>query len=185
MLGEGAEKVLGQGLPDLTGRAAGTPEAALPGAGAAPETPVEGRAALRRTDGSELPVQISTAPLGPHAEEGRVTVITDLSAHEQTERELRGREARYAALAANFPNGAVVLFDRDLRYLIAGGEGLADVGLSRETVEGRRPDEIFPPEVTAVVVPDHRAALDGRRTERELTFFGRSYAVQTFPVPDE
>ncbi len=173
MLGEGAERVLGQGLPDLTG-----PDAAQ-------EPPVEGRTALRRADGSTLPVQISTAPLGPQAEEGRVTVITDLSAHEQTERELRGREARYAALAANFPNGAVVLFDRDLRYLIAGGEGLADVGLSRETVEGRRPDEIFSPEVHAVVVPDHLAALAGQRSERELTFFGRSYAVQTFPVPDE
>ena len=126
---------------------------------------------------------LSSVALAPKDGGGRVTVITDLSARQQAERELQQREARYHALAANFPGGAVVLFDRELRYLIADGTGLADVGLTRETMEGRLLFEIFPPEVSEVIAPDHLAALDGASSERELTFFGHTYMVQTFPVP--
>jgi hypothetical protein len=36
-----------------------------------------------------------------------------------------------------FPEGAIVVFDEELRYLCAGGQGLAIVGLTPEMIEGR------------------------------------------------
>ncbi len=45
-----------------------------------------------------------------------------------------------------FPQGALIVFDHDLRYLCAGGLGLDDVGLSRAMLEGRTVSEVFPPE---------------------------------------
>jgi hypothetical protein len=50
----------------------------------------------------------------------------------------------YRIMARNFPNGAVLLFDRDLRYTLADGIGLAEVGLFSEMVEGKTIWEVFP-----------------------------------------
>jgi len=43
-----------------------------------------------------------------------------------------------------FPHGAIIVFDHNLRYLSAGGLGLADVGLSREILEGQNDLRGFP-----------------------------------------
>ena len=40
-------------------------------------------------------------------------------------------------LGRNFPGGALLVFDEQLRFLAAGGGGLADVGLSRQLIEGK------------------------------------------------
>src|ERR1700683_2412749 len=53
----------------------------------------------------------------------------------------------------SFPQGALVVFDHDLRYLCAGGLGLADVGLSQAMLEGYTIFEVFPPEVVAFMEP--------------------------------
>jgi hypothetical protein len=36
-----------------------------------------------------------------------------------------------------FPEGAIIVFDDDLRYLCAGGNGLSTVGLTQAMVEGK------------------------------------------------
>src|SRR5436309_5459278 len=46
---------------------------------------------------------------------------------QRAEAELRRREALYRSILSQFPNGAVLLFDRDLRYRLAEGQGLAEV----------------------------------------------------------
>ena len=87
-------------------------------------------------------------------------------------------------LISSFPQGAVFAFDRDLRYLAAGGMGLGDVGLSREALEGRTIFEAFPPETVAVIEPHYRAALDGLTTTWDVPYQGRVYAQRLGPVRD-
>ena len=62
----------------------------------------------------------STVPTASRKPKSREAVIADLAA------------AGDHPLMYAFPQGAVFAFDEDLRYLSAGGRGLADVGLSRE-----------------------------------------------------
>ncbi|UQN10073.1 diguanylate cyclase domain-containing protein [Deinococcus sp. QL22] len=140
---------------------------------------------FRRRDGSVMSGVVNSAPLVGSDGVGAITVITDLTAHEAAERDIRDREARYRTLAAHFPEGAVVLFDRDLRYLLADGAGLGAVGLRRETMEGKTLHQIFPPKIALALEPDHLAALEGQPSVRELEFAQRTYLVQTFPVPGE
>ncbi|THF70253.1 diguanylate cyclase [Deinococcus sp. Arct2-2] len=140
---------------------------------------------FRRKDGSVMSGMVNSVPLMGTDGLGAVTVITDLTAHETAERDVRDREARYRTLAAHFPEGAVVLFDRDLRYLLADGAGLESVGLRRETMEGNTVYDIFPPQIARAIAPDHLAALQGQSSVRELEFGSRTYLVQTFPVPGE
>lgn len=87
-------------------------------------------------------------------------------------------------LMRSFPEGAVFAWDHDLRYLSAGGQGLADVGLSRELLEGRTIFEVFPPETASAIEPLYRAALEGRSTIVDVPFRDHVYSQHLSPVLD-
>ncbi len=94
-------------------------------------------------------------------------------------------EEHYRSLAQNLPNGAVALFDQDLRYIFAEGPGLAAIGLSKEAVEGRTIWEIFPPETCAIIESSYRAALAGQAATVEAPVADRFLLMQTGPVKSE
>ncbi len=83
-----------------------------------------------------------------------------------------------------FPQGAVIVFDADLRYLSAGGLGLAEVGLSREMMEGNTIFEVFPPEVVAVIEPLYRQALLGLESSMDVPYQDRIYLQRLGPLRD-
>ena len=101
---------------------------------------------------------------------------------QRAETELRRREALYRSIFSQFPNGAVLLFDRDLRYRLAEGRGLAEVGLSKAGLEGRTIWEALPAETCAAIEPAYRDALAGQATSFEVPFGGRHYAVHVSPL---
>ncbi len=92
------------------------------------------------------------------------------------------RDEQYRALARAFPDGAIVLFDHDLRYVIADGAALANVGLSPERMEGKTLWEVLPPDVAAASEPRYRQALEGTESTFEYPYGGRIYSVQVVPV---
>lgn len=95
---------------------------------------------------------------------------------------LRMSEARYRSLVRHFPNGTVYVFDRDLRYLIAGGDALAVFGLTPEQLEGHTIWECLPPDLIAVAEPLYRATLDGTAAiEHEQHYHGHIF--RRIPVP--
>jgi PAS domain S-box-containing protein len=98
---------------------------------------------------------------------------------------LRRSEERYRALAENFPNGVVMLFDHELRYLVVDGMELKKTGVSKEDLEGKTIWESLPPKTCATIEPHYRAALEGRETLFEVQFAGNLYEVRALPVYDE
>lgn len=82
----------------------------------------------------------------------------------------------------SFPHGAVIVFDHDLRFLSVGGLGLADVGLSREALEGKTIYEAFPLETAALIEPLYRAALAGESTTFDVPYSGRTFTQRLAPV---
>ncbi|HEY9607566.1 MAG TPA: PAS domain S-box protein [Allocoleopsis sp.] len=99
--------------------------------------------------------------------------------------ELTQSEQLYRTMARNFPNGVVLLFDRDLRYILAEGKGLATVGLSKESMEGKTLWEALPPDTCIQIEPTYRAALAGTVTVTEVSHENRIYVVHTLPVKNE
>lgn len=93
-------------------------------------------------------------------------------------------EERYRALAENFPNGSVILFDRDLRFIVADGQGLQAVGLSKEQLEGKTIGQSLPVETVAVIEPHFRRALAGEESVFQVDFADRIYEVHALPVRD-
>jgi len=81
-----------------------------------------------------------------------------------------------------FPQGIIIVFDSDLRYISAGGLGMADLGMSREMMEGKTIFEVFPPEVVAEIEPLYRQALAGRESAVDVPYLGHIYLQRLAPL---
>ena len=103
----------------------------------------------------------------------------------ERERTLRESQRRYRTLVENFPDGAVFLFDHDLRYVLAGGAELPSVDPSGDDIEGKTSHDLFPDELADELADSYRRALSGRRNAFEREFRGARYRIQTLPVRDE
>ena len=88
-------------------------------------------------------------------------------------------------LIDHFPNGAVVLFDPELRFLVAGGQGLAEAGLPPHFLEGKTVWEAFDPAVAALNDPLMRAALEGRASTSEVSYGERVYELRVLPIRND
>ena len=104
----------------------------------------------------------------------------------QRERErLLGHEEFVRQLLANFPNGSVNVFDRDLRYLLAEGRGLEEEGMESEMLVGKTVYELFPKESADLVGPYYRRAFSGETVEFELPLGERTYVISAAPLRKE
>jgi C4-dicarboxylate-specific signal transduction histidine kinase len=110
-----------------------------------------------------------------------------LDAREEAERareEARRSALLYAAVARNFPNGAIGLYDRDLRFVLFDGTRVAAGGDPGSRV-GRTLAEIVPPDAYHRIVGAHREALEGREGRAEAVIGGRTLEIATRPVRDD
>jgi PAS domain S-box-containing protein len=109
----------------------------------------------------------------------------DITQRKQVEASLREGEQLLRHLTRNIPGGSLNVFDKDLRYLFAEGQGLSMVGLSTETLVGKTLSELFPPEAVDFVTPYYRRTLAGETLDFELEFGGQWFIINTAPLEDE
>jgi len=117
--------------------------------------------------------------------EGDVLNLREITDRKEREKELREEKNRHRALVDGFPNGAVFLFDENLRFNIAGGTELDNVELSPEDIEGRTLHEVFPEETVEKHEPYYRKALEGEEACFENTYEDNVYRVWTVPVRND
>jgi signal transduction histidine kinase len=88
-------------------------------------------------------------------------------------------------IAENSPNGAIVMFDRDLRLLIVRGEGLNLIGIDPKAVEGFTLAEAFDADTVATLEPLIRRSLAGIDVRDQLALRGRQINVALIPLRGE
>ena len=98
---------------------------------------------------------------------------------------LSDSERRLRTLIDHFPHGAVVLFDQDLRFIVAGGQGLAEAGMPSDFLEGKTVWEAFDPDVAAINDPLMRAALTGNASTAEVTYADHTLRISVLPIRNE
>lgn len=102
----------------------------------------------------------------------------------KAEAEARLSEQRYRMLAENIPNSAIVLFDRDLRFILVDGPELANTGYAKEMMEGKTLYEALPPEFAALAAPNMQRTLAGEQFTAELPFDDLYHFYQYVPLRD-
>lgn len=75
----------------------------------------------------------------------------------------------FRSFAANLPRGSLHIFDRDLRFLFAGGPALAEHGFDASALEGRTLAETVPAALAELLTGYYLRALGGERVEFDHT----------------
>lgn len=109
----------------------------------------------------------------------------EIAERKRAEENLRRSEMQYRMLSHNFPNGCIFMLDRNLRHVVADGSGLAKLGFSKESMEGRTIWEAYPPETCSEIEPRLRAALTGNAQVYEMSLAGRVFESRALPIRND
>ena len=140
---------------------------------------------LTTVDGTTKYVEVTARPIVFGGEDAILAIVKDITTRKQRENELRKREQQYRSVAENFPKGMVLLFDEDLRYTVAKGQGLSDVGLDAYELEGKTIFEGLPKTVCELFESRCRQALEGEEDVFELEYDDHVFRVHTLPIRDK
>ncbi len=140
----------------------------------------------RRDSGRERICSYGGAPVLDPSGEPVLAIVSvhDVTPQKRTEQALRESEARYRTIAQYLPNGAVYLFDRDLRFVLAEGEALPRIGYTKAALEGKSVRELDA-ETAAVLEPRYRRVLAGEALSFETPYRDRFFLSHYVPVRDE
>ncbi|MFD1634313.1 PAS domain-containing protein [Haloplanus ruber] len=138
---------------------------------------------LQPADGETRWVSVHGQPQTEDGELVRVRgTIQDVTESKRRVEEILELSRQYRTLSENIPNGAVFLFDDDLRYVRARGPELDAVGLSPDDVEGTTPHDVFPDALAEELAHYFTEALNGRSHTFTQTLGDRTYRNRTVPV---
>ncbi|WP_265111047.1 PAS domain S-box protein [Halosolutus halophilus] len=135
-----------------------------------------------RPDGEVRWLKVRAGPVRTDGRDRVIGIAEDITERKEHERALEESERRYRTLVEDFPNGAVALFDEDLRYTAAGGQLLQAEGLDPEDRIGVSVRELYPNDLLEEVEPYFQAALEGESNSFETEYSGRHLYNQTLPV---
>jgi len=148
----------------------------------------------RRRDGCEFDAEFCLSALPgkerqvllsvrKHAAGGPgVGLLADVTERKKEDERSRAREEHYRTLVNNFPDGALVLFDTDLRVMLAESAALAAGGFPKESLEGRSLAALLPALTFTMIEPNLHGAVAGQESALEVPFGGRIYNVHARPV---
>ncbi|MDS0474632.1 PAS domain S-box protein [Natrinema sp. 1APR25-10V2] len=135
-----------------------------------------------RTDGEVRWLDVQATLVRNDGKNRVVGIAEDITERKKREQALEESERRYRTLAENFPNGAVALFDEDLRYTAVGGQLLKAEGVDPEDRVGRSVYDLYPEELIDQVEPYFRATFTGELNTFETEYLDRHLLNQTLPV---
>jgi diguanylate cyclase (GGDEF)-like protein/PAS domain S-box-containing protein len=113
---------------------------------------------------------------------GFFVMVTDITERVLADRRRQRDMEQYRALARSVPGVFVLLFDAELRYLIAEGQELETFGYRTEELEGRRIQEVLKGDLATELEPRYRAALAGREVSWSRQIGHRTYRLNAGPV---
>lgn len=112
-------------------------------------------------------------------------VGTRLQLEPLTVETLRAHREVYASLAAHLPRCSMHVFDRDLRFVFAGGPALEEAGFDPAQLEGRTLWETVPAEWADLFAKHYRRALAGEDVDFDhVSPLGPVFHTRIRPVRD-
>lgn len=114
---------------------------------------------------------------------GTIAVLEDVTAEREAAAELARQAHVYQAIAQSIPRGAVLMFDREFRYIAADGPELfSAVGLEKSQLEGHTMYEVASPGNVSGLETAYRRALAGEPSAFEAKRNGRQLLARVAPI---
>ena len=113
-------------------------------------------------------------------------LINQINIRHKIANDLHQTQYIYQLMIANLPNMSFLLFDRNLKYILAGGQFLEKTGYKKEEVEGKYLDDVIKiPEIRDRFKKYFNLALDGTSTNFDgQTMHGIWYHTRIVPMYD-
>lgn len=112
-------------------------------------------------------------------------IARDITERKKYESELIRLNKRYEAMLSSFPNGAICLYDENIRFKAVAGEILDRLGLNSADLIGKTLEETFPAKIHKLVRPHVKKLFSGEHIYFEVDFRGHTLANWGVPVKDE
>ena len=138
-------------------------------------------------DGHDVWVRLSASALrDPHGRaQGTIAVLEDVTAEREASANLARQAHVYQAIVQSIPRCAVLMFDREFRYLAADGPELfSAVGLEKTQLEGHTLYEVASPGNVSALEAAYRRALAGEASEFEALRHGRRLLARIAPISE-
>lgn len=119
--------------------------------------------------------------------DGVVISITNITQTREASEIIRRNEQLYRTIVSTIPFTGVWVFDKEMRYRLAEGEEAHFQGLQGDTVEGKYPKDVYPPETVEMVTGFYQKVLDGDVVQsfRHETKNNDAYNMRIVPTYDE
>lgn len=127
----------------------------------------------------ELEITNSNLLLSNNKLENANNKLTELS------HTIRESELKYRTLAENIPNGAVVMFDTKMRYIIIAGIEIQATGLDASKMLGKTLEECLPANAVETLKPIYKKTLAGEALKIEYATNNKIYQLHTQPILTE
>jgi PAS domain S-box-containing protein len=118
-------------------------------------------------------------------QEGISIYWQDISEKKKSAEAIKRSEAMHRAIARNLPEGAVVVVDREMRYLIVEGSLWSMLGIGGENLEGVTISKALDESIAQIEIERFHRAFQGQTSSYESEHFGRVVWSQYLPLLDE
>ncbi len=123
-------------------------------------------------------------PMERQIRQEHLKLTNEIEERKQAEAALQRSQALYRTLIKNLPDMAVILYDRDLRYLLAEGPFLKKTGYSTEELESKLLTEVLASPFSEVIESSLHAAFEGEMPEFERQIEDLTYSARVVPISD-
>lgn len=137
--------------------------------------------------GDSIFVQIVKTPIKSLTDDSTniLGIMTDITEIKKAEERLKQSEQLYRQIARNVPNSAILIFDKDLRFVLAEGALIGVITKPKEQVEGKTIYEATDP----LTLPDrerrYKAVLNGDKLTEQFEEGSRSLLTNVLPIKDD
>lgn len=157
----------------------------------------------QRQNGDQFDVEISLNHFQQDQDMFVVAMITDISERvaqnkqiqelnanlelkvEQRTREVFESQKLYSAIAKNFPNGTINVFDSELKYLFVEGLELAALGLTADKLIGSSYLDKISKDIRPEIEKQLSLVFHGKSIDFELNFKDQTYRINAVPLSND
>lgn len=151
-------------------------------------------------DGSTFYTEISLNHIDINEQTFVVALVTDISKRVAAEKrikqlnaeleekvdkrtkELEESQVLYSAVAQNFPNGTINVFDKHLNYIFAEGKELFNLGITSKKLIGTSYLDRLSPSVRPTIETALLQVFNGKKKDFEVEYRGQSYNINAVPL---